>query len=632
MNDPFFKGYIRTKGKRPIQKYKDAELLTYEKASRYDEFAGVLSSDAVLIDVDDMQQAEKLADIVEDMQLECRMRETTRGIHFYFLNPGSVTKCHTGVYLACGIKADIKVGSENAISCLKVGGKLRDVTFDKDDDAVYQTVPKWLLPIDKTDRGLFGMKEGDGRDSTLYAYILTLSQHGFSKDDSRETLSIINKYIFEDKLSDKDIERITRDDAFPAESFFEKGKGFLHDRFGDYLIAEYRIKRVDGVLCYYRDGEYMNALERIDSLCVRHLKSLPSKSRTEVAKYINAVLSESIPASDARYITFSNGVLDMERMELSEPTPDVVTRNIIRHEYDPCAYSAIADDTLNKLSCNDPEVRAILEECIGYGMYRRNELSKSFMLTGEKSNGKSTFLEVLQAIYGNQNCSNLDIGELDERFSTAELAGKLVNIGDDISDEFLQGRSISMFKKIVSGNPLKGEYKGENVFFFKPYVKLFFSANDIPRMKDKTGAVLRRMVIVPFNARFSPDDPDYDPYIVTKLKEEESLKYLIRIGIEGLKRVLSNKDFTHAKIVEDALKTYELENNPVLSFIGEKGADNIIGRSTDEIYRAYRMYCVDNGYKELSKIVFSREICRNINIKVRVMKVNGRCLKLYEKC
>ena len=204
-----------------------------------------------------------------------------------------------------------------------------------------------------------------------------------------------------------------------------------------------------------------------------------------------------------------------------------------------------------------------------------------------------------------------------------------MNIGDDISDEFLSGRSISMFKKIVSGNPLKGEYKGENIFFFKPYVKLFFSANEIPRMKDKTGAVLRRMVIIPFNARFTPDDPDYDPYIVTKLKSEESVQYLIRLGIAGLKRVLANKDFTHATVVAKALAAYELENNPILSFINDVTVEGIVERPTDDVYKQYCVYCYENGFKALSKIPFSRELTRNSGIKVKVVKVAGKSIKQY---
>lgn len=203
-------------------------------------------------------------------------------------------------------------------------------------------------------------------------------------------------------------------------------------------------------------------------------------------------------------IGFNNGIYDLATGEMLDFSPDIVITNKIPWDYDAGAYSEIADKVLNKLACNDKQIRALLEECIGYCFFRRNELSKAFILTGEKANGKSTFLDMVRNVLGENNCSALDVGELDERFSVATLGGRLANIGDDISDEFLHGRSVAMFKKIVSGNEIKAEIKNDpNIHFIRPYVKLLFSANNIPRMKDKTGAVLRRLVIIPFNAKFS---------------------------------------------------------------------------------------------------------------------------------
>lgn len=126
-----------------------------------------------------------------------------------------------------------------------------------------------------------------------------------------------------------------------------------------------------------------------------------------------------------------------------------------------------------------------MEECIGYCFFRQNELSKSFILTGSGSNGKSTFLDMIKNVLGRQNYVALDLDELSERFSTSSMFGKLANIGDDISDEFLQGKALSQFKKLVSGNDVKGENKGQDVFFFRPTVKLLFSANEIPRMRNR---------------------------------------------------------------------------------------------------------------------------------------------------
>ena len=134
------------------------------------------------------------------------------------------------------------------------------------------------------------------------------------------------------------------------------------------------------------------------------------------------------------------------------------------------------------------------------------------------------------------------------------MYGKLANIGDDISDDFLHGRAIAHFKKIVSGNMTKAENKGQDVFFYKPFIKLIFSANEIPRMKDRTGAVLRRMIIIPFNATFSKDDADYDPYISWKLKDRNVMEFLVKIGIDGLKQILMNRSFSHSAKVDAEVK------------------------------------------------------------------------------
>ncbi len=110
---------------------------------------------------------------------------------------------------------------------------------------------------------------------------------------------------------------------------------------------------------------------------------------------------------------------------------------------------------------------------------------------------------MVKNVLSRNNYVSLDLDELSEKFSTTTMYGKLANIGDDISDDFLQGKAIAQFKKIVSGNDIKAENKGQDVYFFRPTVKLLFSANEIPRMRNKGfDAIKRRLVIIPFKAKF----------------------------------------------------------------------------------------------------------------------------------
>jgi putative DNA primase/helicase len=211
------------------------------------------------------------------------------------------------------------------------------------------------------------------------------------------------------------------------------------------------------------------------------------------------------------------------------------------------------------------------------------------------------------------------------------MFGKLANIGDDIGDDFLQGSQVSIFKKIVTGNRIKAERKGQDPFEFNPFIKLLFSANDIPRMKDKTGAVLRRLVIIPFNATFSKDAPDYDPFIKYKLIQKDSIEYLIRLGVEGLKRVIFNDEFTKSDKVQKEIDEYEEENNPIIAFIADCGVDMIENEATADVYKRYQVFCADNSMQPMSNIVFSKQINKRLGFKVIQRKLNNVNRKIFVK-
>lgn len=625
-----FKGYVPTRNKKCLRKFKDAPLMALEEVRDLPEYAGILADDTILIDIDDHSQSEVLMDIIEDMKIDCRVYQTTRGKHFLFRNDGRVRQCFTGVRLACGLTADIKVGLKNSYSILKYDNEERFVEWDsKDWGHDYQPLPKFLLPVRKCDIDLLNLGEGDGRNSLLFEYILKLNSMGLSKDETRDVLKLINRYVFKSPLPESELETLSRDEAFPADTFMGKS-GFLHDAFAQYLINERHIVRINGQLHIYKDGVYVAGLRELESSMVSYLPKLKANQRSEVVKYIELVAKE-VQVADARWIAFRNGLLNIETGALEAFSPDKVITNRIPWNYRPEAYSETADRVLDKMACRDREIRSLLEECIGYCFYRRNEMSKAFILTGEKSNGKSTYLEMVKSVLGEENVSNLDLAELDERFSVAEMSGRLANIGDDISDEFMQGRSIATFKKIVSGNSVKAEYKGQDVFFFSPYVKLLFSANNIPRTKDKTGAVLRRLVIIPFNAVFSETDEDYDPYIIHKLKSDEVMEYLVRLGVEGLKRVVEQRRFSYSSKVSDAVREYETENNPVLMFLDEVGAVGVEGHTTDEVYSRYRVFCIENGYSEMTKATFSKEINRRLGLGTKSNRINGAWYRIYAK-
>ena len=622
-----YKGYIETRGKRPCEKLKNrTKWKTLEEVKNLNGYAGVLANDTILVDIDDPEQSEILMNIVEEYQLNCRVYCTSRGKHFVFKNH-AISRNRTHIQLAVGLTADIKVGSRLSYEVIKINGEERFIEWDIEEGGKYQEIPKWLFPVSAT-ADFIDMDAGDGRNQALFNYILTLTANDFTVDETRECIRILNKFVLKEPLPDDELETILRDEAFQKPVFF-MGSTFLFDKFAAYMKNTAHVVKINNQLHIYKDGIYENGYKEIETEMIHYIPNLKKTQRREVLDYME-LITESQPMSEANLIAFENGVYDLVTGELKPFSSDMVITNKIPWNYNPDAYSELADRTLNKLACDDENIRALLEECIGYCFYRRNELGKAFILTGDKSNGKSTFLDCMKSILGDQNISALDLKELGDRFNTAMMFGKLANIGDDIGDDFLQGSQVSIFKKIVTGNRIKAERKGQDPFEFNPYIKLLFSANDIPRMKDKTGAVLRRLVIIPFNAAFSKDSDDYDPYIKYKLIEQDSMEYFIRVGIEGLQRVIINQGFTQSEKVQNQLNEYEEENNPIIAFIADCGVDAIENEPTNEVYKRYQVFCAENNMQPMSNIVFSKQINKRLKFEIVHVKLNGQTRRIFK--
>lgn len=622
-----FKGYVPTKNKKCLMPFKNKttkELNNYNQVKELPEYAGILNDGVILIDIDDYDQSEILYKIVEDLELVCRVYQTTRGKHFLFKNT-DVETCKTHTKLALGLEADIKLGSRNSYSILKFNNKERVILYDKLDDEDYQELPKWLEPI-KTNQEFISMEAGDGRNQALFNYILTLQSNGFTPEEAKECISLINKYVLKEPLQDSELEVVLREEAFQKPSFYN-GKTFLFDKFANFLISQLHIIKINGQLHIYKDGVYIDGYTQIEAEMIKYLPGLNRQKRSEVLAYIEISITKNSQVSSANYIAFKDGIYDMEQDIFIDFDPSIIITNKINFNYNPGAYNEITDKTLNKLACNDGDIRSLLEEVIGYCFYRRNELRKSFILIGDKANGKSTFLDMIKTLLGDENTAALDLKELGDRFKTAELFGKLANIGDDIGDEFIANPAI--FKKLCSGDRVNVERKGRDPFDFNNYSKLLFSANNIPRIKDKSGAVIDRLIIVPFDATFSKSDPDFDPYIKYKLRSVSSMEYLIQLGLAGLKRVLAARSFTSSSRVEAELKEYEETNNPIISFFNEVDETEIVNEPTSKVYRKYNEFCINNNFTPMSNIEFSRKVVKYFDLEIKRKMIDRKNYKIY---
>ena len=622
-----YKGYVSCEGKQPTMKFKNvdkSQLLTLEQAKCFKSYSGVLGENTVLIDIDTLEEGRILYNIVESKKLKCKVYKTDKGYHFLF-KLYEPMKCRTAVKLAIGLTADIKSGSTNSLQSLRVNGVDRTLIYDTEE---YETIPKYLMPI-KTSMNLLNMMEGDGRNSALFSYILPLQQNEFSTEECRECIGIINDFVLKDPLSEDELKTVLRDGAFTKPHFFTSKGSFMFDKFAKYLLRSDNIIKLNGKLYIYRDGIYECGDDYLETAMIEHIPNLSQSKRKEVLSYLNLLVDKECAIADANLIAFQNGVLDVVKDTFSDFSPQYIITNKIPHNYNPDASSELLDRVMRKLACNDENVLKLLYQSVGYCLYRRNELRKSFFLLGEKRNGKSTFLDMVGNMLGEGNTSNLDLCEIGDRFRTAEINGKLANIGDDINDEWVSNTAI--FKKVVSGDIITVERKGKDPFKLRSFAKFFFSANSLPRLgrgKDSS-AVLDRLVIIPFDAKFTKDDDDYDPFIKYKLREEDVMEALIAKAIPALREVLANQEFVHCEKVTDNLVEFEKSNNPILEFYADLDESEYINEPIKAVYQKYTSFCFANNLQAVSAIEFQKQMKKHFDLVVKTVEMDKKKCRVY---
>jgi putative DNA primase/helicase len=251
----------------------------------------------------------------------------------------------------------------------------------------------------------------------------------------------------------------------------------------------------------------------------------------------------------------------------------------------------------------------LIQEIFGYLLIPINKAQKSFVFVGAGNAGKSTLLSVAQEILlGSKNVSNVAWQLLGDRFKTAELFGKLANIFADLPSKSIDDNG--MFKSITGDDYITVEKKNKSPFSFKPYARLVFSCNDIPKnYGDRSSAFYRRLLIIRFNKTIPIKVRDVA--LMEKLILEADGIFMW--ALKGLIRLMKNNYvFSETENSKLEVERYRIDSNSVLSFTTEYcviGEDNFI--ELKELYGNYKEYCMEAGLKPSSQIKFGRELREN---------------------
>nr|DAR28304.1 MAG TPA: dsDNA helicase [Caudoviricetes sp.] len=430
--------------------------------------------------------------------------------------------------------------------------------------------------------------DDDVMEAFAYAYNASKLDPPLPPDEVRRTLESVIAY----EPGNKEVEAKAEQSGAARSN-----AAFKHNVCARHLMDEQGACFVDGMPAIRSGGVYRTGWLAIDDAIIDMSDDVTRQKQNEVHHYLT-VKAPRVEQSRPTLIGFANGVLDIDTMELRGYRDDDVIPNVIPHAWNPSAECDAVDCVIEKLACGDVGMEMNLTEVIGLCMYRSSKhYPFSPVLMGTGSNGKSTYISMLRTVIGAENMSALQPKEIGQRFQAAMMLGKLANLGDDISNDYLDADSCAVIKKVATGDPLYTDVKGGEGFTFRPYATMVFSANRFPRLGDSSDGMMRRLFPMPFNAHFSSSDPDFDPMIGDRLESEDAAEYMCVIGVEGLRRVIAQSAMTpNAESVRLSRKI-KVDNNSVLQWMEDEGlgAPDAIGRTKDELYSSYKTWCADNG-------------------------------------
>lgn len=313
--------------------------------------------------------------------------------------------------------------------------------------------------------------------------------------------------------------------------------------------------------------------------------------------------SETINQFPAYWVNFRNGFYDPVQKIMIPHDHRYKAVNQIPHEYNPAIRkkSAVIDQWLDYIAEKPDEKEMLLQFC-GYAMTRDTRQQKFLILFGTGGSGKSTLIRMIQAVIGSDNISNVSLKELNVRFASFGLVGKLLNSCADLEITALE--DTSTIKKLLGEDAIRAEPKGKDSFSFYNYAKMLFSTNELPLIiSEKTNGFYRRLMILKMDKQPPKADPNYlDPLM-------KDIDCFISECIAALERMYETGTITESQSSVEAVETLRNDSDTVQAWLNEWVTRDKNARSERSfLYENYERYCDISDRTKLSRNSFYRSL------------------------
>lgn len=372
------------------------------------------------------------------------------------------------------------------------------------------------------------------------------------------------------------------------------------------IIEKQRLIYVDQVGFYQWNGRVWAKIsdELVRNMAAKSYGFFATAQRVgAVCKLIKALTIRPIVFDRKPVLTFQNGTLEIDTGKFRDFSEGDYCSIIMDYDYDPTARCPQWVKFISEISDDEPRREEVLQTIAGYTLIPDCRYQKIFVLLGAGSNGKSVYLEILQALFGSQNISVVSPTGLTQEFQRIKLKDSLLNIGKDVSPDFSTGEIREWLLQISDGTLIQACYKGQTHITFEPRCKLIYSMNKAPVASVIEG-LNRRLHFIQFPCSFV-DFPDpenrrqkqKDINIISKLRSE--LPGIFNWAYDGYKLLNAVGYFTDTPEQEEITTQFEETSDPISVFCKEYAFGGAMGR--DEIYSMYRDWCDTTGHKSMSR-------------------------------
>ena len=294
------------------------------------------------------------------------------------------------------------------------------------------------------------------------------------------------------------------------------------------------------------------------------------------------------------------------------PDRDLMRRIQIQASYvsdQPVAFNKFLDDILcdadGDVRPDASELRQLIWEMLGYLLTTHAKYEQCFILCGAGANGKSVLGAIAKAMVGRHHTASVQPNQMGSVFQRSNLEGKLLNLVTELNQnaELEDG----MLKAIVSGEMMSVEKKHQDVREIEPFAKHIILTNHMPRIRDYSDGLFRRVSIIPLERQFMGSDAD--PHLLETLTAE--LDAITSRALDALGQLINRKGkFTRPSSSVVALKEWQLENNHLADFVAEKLYEDHKGSiGVQAAYDAYVGWFASTGLRGmLGRKQFSKRL------------------------